>query len=279
MAIVDPHYLWAFGHLVMLSGSIYILIQSALFRPTPSRVYKGSYTGALLSYSIVVVKSLGYPTANRQWIARAFADENVQYAILALYWWISKPINITVLPFMTFSLFHCLTFLRTNILPKLSSAPAAAPGQPRPPRPTDAYSRKIQDWVKSNYDTAMRFVAYAELAIFLRVAVGALLLRDSLITPLFLAHFLRLRYHASPFTKQAITTIKARLDDIFLPRGGMVANVYRTGTGMLEKWGGGRLVPPAGPAAGAGAGAPPAAAPQAARPGAGTGTGGTDTTQ
>jgi len=31
----------------------------------------------------------------------------------------------------------------------------------------------IQMWVKGNYDGAMRFVAYAELAIFARTAVGA----------------------------------------------------------------------------------------------------------
>jgi len=32
----------------------------------------------------------------------------------------------------------------------------------------------IQTWVKGNYDGAMRFVAYAELAIFARVTFGAL---------------------------------------------------------------------------------------------------------
>lgn len=32
---------------------------------------------------------------------------------------ISKPISVTIIPFATFSLFHCATFLRTNILPKL----------------------------------------------------------------------------------------------------------------------------------------------------------------
>jgi len=31
---------------------------------------------------------------------------------------VSKPINVTILPFATFSLFHCATFLRTNVLPK-----------------------------------------------------------------------------------------------------------------------------------------------------------------
>jgi hypothetical protein len=36
-------------------------------------------------------------------------------------------------------------------------------------------SNKIQLWVKGNYDSAMRFVAYTELAILARTAVGAVL--------------------------------------------------------------------------------------------------------
>jgi hypothetical protein len=34
-------------------------------------------------------------------------------------------------------------------------------------------SSKIQLWVKGNYDTAMKFVAYTELAILARVTFGA----------------------------------------------------------------------------------------------------------
>lgn len=53
-------------------------------------------------------------------------------------------------------------------------APAAA-GQPQtPPSGLQAVSKQIQLWVKNNYDHAMRFVAFAELAILARVVVGAL---------------------------------------------------------------------------------------------------------
>ena len=93
MAVIDPHYLWAAGHGIMLFGSAYILLRTVFFRPTPNKVYRLSYTGALLSYTIVVLKSLGRPTLDAAWLRRAFVDENVQYMMLALYWWISKPIN------------------------------------------------------------------------------------------------------------------------------------------------------------------------------------------
>ncbi|KAK4688830.1 transmembrane protein 33, partial [Tremellales sp. Uapishka_1] len=217
MAVIDPHYVWALGHGLMLFGSIYILLQTVLFRGTPSFVYRLSYTGALLSYSIVVYKSLGIPQLNAAWARRAFVDENVQYAVLAMYWWISKPINISILPFATFSLFHCLTFIRTNILPKFVAAPppqaaGATPGQQRQLTALENVSRQIQLWVKNNYDTAMRFVAFAELLILARVTLGAITFRSSAIAPLFLAHFIRLRYHASPFTKQAVGVAGAKID-------------------------------------------------------------------
>ncbi|EJT51566.1 endoplasmic reticulum protein [Trichosporon asahii var. asahii CBS 2479] len=89
--IVDPHYLWAFGHAIVLVNSAYVMLQTLLFR-TPVRAYRMVYVGALLSYAIVVLKSLGKPRGVN-WLRRAFVDENFQYGLLALYWLISKPIN------------------------------------------------------------------------------------------------------------------------------------------------------------------------------------------
>jgi hypothetical protein len=51
-------------------------------------------------------KSLGTPQLNKAYIQRALMDENVQYLLLALYWYLQKPIYITLIPFATFSLFH-----------------------------------------------------------------------------------------------------------------------------------------------------------------------------
>ncbi|KAI9635146.1 putative endoplasmic reticulum protein [Dioszegia hungarica] len=243
--LVHPHTVWAVGHGVMLASASYVLLQTVLFRGTPQIIYRLGFTGALLSYCIVVFKSLGRPQPNAAWVRRAFVDENVQYAVLALYWWISKPINLSILPFATFSLFHCLTFLRTNVIPKFvppSQAPQA--GQQRPaPQGLEAVSRRIQVWVKNNYDGAMRFVAYTELAILARVTVGALTFTSSFIAPIFLAHFIRLRYHASPFTRHAVNALTGRIDGLAGNQGGVVANVWGTIKRVVGSWGGGRLVP------------------------------------
>lgn len=75
-------------------------------------------------------------------------------------------------------------------------------------------SKVIQTWVKENYDRAMRFVSYAEVAIFARVFVGALLFRNSLIAPLLYAHFLRLRFYMSSFTRAAFQHVRSELDSM-----------------------------------------------------------------
>lgn len=58
----------------------------------------------------------------------------------------------------------------------------------------------------------MKFVAYAEVAVFARVLLGALFLRNSLLAPLFYAHFLRLRFYMSSFTRAAFQHVGATLD-------------------------------------------------------------------
>lgn len=58
----------------------------------------------------------------------------------------------------------------------------------------------------------MRFVAYSEVAIFARVLFGAVLFRNSLLAPLFYAHFLRLRFYMSSFTRGAFQHVSSVLD-------------------------------------------------------------------
>jgi len=257
MAVIDPHYVWALGHIVMLLGSLYMTLKVLTFRGTPTFIYKLSYTGALLSYSIVVLKSLGTPRLDQAWLRRAFADENVQYAVLAVYWWVSKPVWLSIFPFAVFSLFHTLTFIRTNIIPKfVPPPPPTQAGQPRaPPALMENVSRRIQIWVKSNYDPAMNIVAYAELFLLGRLVAGALTWQSSLLAPIFLAHFIRLRYQISPFTREAIHNITSRIDGLVGNQSGFLKNGWETVKKLVRAWSGGISIPQGGAAPGAGAGA------------------------
>ncbi|KIS66455.1 nucleoporin POM33 [Mycosarcoma maydis] len=220
-----PHLIWAAGHFLCFFAGLRYLAGTVMFATSSgglSRWYTATYFGAIISYCVVVYKSFGVPQLNKAYVQRALMDENVQYLFLAIYWFMSKPIFISLVPFVTFSLFHVLTFLRTTLIPIVfpsgSPAPganqAAAGGAPavQATAPPAKIAKFIQSWVKANYDPAMRFVAYAEVAIFARVLLGALLLRNSLLAPLFYAHFLRLRFYMSSFTRAAFQHVKSILD-------------------------------------------------------------------
>jgi hypothetical protein len=208
--------------LVFLSGLRFLLGVVTFNTPNLRHWYTLAYLGAIVSYGVVVYKSFGVPQLNKAYIQRAAFDENVQYLLLAVYWWFNKPIFFTLVPYVTFSLFHVLTFVRTTVIPMIfphSSSPAstrsddsaATPASSSAAAPARA-AKTIQTWVKANYDPAMRFVAYSEVAIFARVLFGAMLFRNSLLAPLFYAHFLRLRFYMSSFTRTAFQHVNSVLD-------------------------------------------------------------------
>lgn len=58
----------------------------------------------------------------------------------------------------------------------------------------------------------MKAVAFIELAIMVRVLIGAILLRNSLLSPLFYAHFLRQRWYQSAFTRLAVKYVGDRIE-------------------------------------------------------------------
>ncbi|TKA53402.1 hypothetical protein B0A53_04388 [Rhodotorula sp. CCFEE 5036] len=218
-----PHYAWAGGHFAVLLGTALSLLGRG------AKAYRIAYLGALVSWGIVVYKSLGTPQVNRAYLQRALLDENVQYLLLALYWFLQaslKPIYVTLIPFATFSLFHALTFVRTSVLPKppagtgakstsgSGSGSGSTQAQQQAMSAGAQASKMIQTWVKANYEKAMQFVAFVEVVVvFGRVLFGALLFQNSLLAPLFFAHFLRLRYYLSPPTRKAFAWVSNRVDE------------------------------------------------------------------
>ncbi|KAF5355970.1 hypothetical protein D9756_004240 [Leucocoprinus leucothites] len=238
------HYLWASGHFILLVASIRYFLAWLTFKAISVWWFKASFTGALISYAIVCHKSLGTPQPNLAYIRRALLDENVQYFLLAIYWWSSrKPIAITLLPYMIFSLFHALTFTRTTLFPQFlpPGPPATAGGAPGP----HPLAKKLQAWVKANYDTAMKVVAYTELIIFVRVILGAITLQNALLAPLIYAHFLRQRYYQSAFTRDAMTKTTGMVDGYVAKAGNpSVSQIYDKAKALVGRWVGSAIIEP-----------------------------------
>ncbi|KAI0359170.1 hypothetical protein OH77DRAFT_1587419 [Trametes cingulata] len=245
------HYLWAAGHFLLLVCSLKFFLAKVMFRTVSAWWYKTSFTGALISYAIVCQKSLGPPQPNAAWVKRALLDENVQYFLMAMYWWMSRPVTLALVPYAIFSLFHALTFTRTTLLPQfLPPGPPPQPGAAPTPHPL---AKKLQVWVKANYDNAMRAVAFAELVTLGRVIFGAFMLRNALVTPLIYAHFLRQRWFQSKFTRDAVASVHARILAFVTSPGKppVLAQVYNQVSDVTRRWVGSLPAPTAAGAAGA----------------------------
>ncbi|KAG8220086.1 P-loop containing nucleoside triphosphate hydrolase protein [Butyriboletus roseoflavus] len=193
---------------------------------------------------VVQSKSLRTQQLNLAFVQKAITDENVQYLLLAFFWWSSKPVALALMPYFVFSLFHALTFTRTALMSQyLPPGPPATAGGPPQPHPL---AKRLQLWVKSNYDPAMRVVAFTELIIFLRVVFGAILLRNSLVAPLIYAHFLRLRYYQSAFTREAVSYADERvlttLANPIVPP--IIGTVWGKAREFAIKWAGSSVIEP-----------------------------------
>jgi len=239
------HYAWACGQFVLLGSALCSLSSALLFGTTGIHWYRLSYVGAILSYAIVCHKSLGVPQPNSAYFRRAAADENVQYFLLALFWLLSKPIRISVIPYAIFALFHVLTFLRSSILQTFLSSQTSTQGQPAQTVPHPIL-KSLQVWVKANYDAAMRVVAYTELGILGRVFLGALMFQNSFLTPVIYAHFLRARYYQSQYTRRAVHHAFSLVDSYVRRPGQRVVfvRIWDTLQNAVVNWGGSSYIHP-----------------------------------
>ncbi|KAL1928657.1 hypothetical protein VTP01DRAFT_2443, partial [Rhizomucor pusillus] len=228
-------FAWFVGHSLTLLGSALYFLSFILFRPSVT-AYKTAYVGAIGSYGVVIYKTHGVPKLSSTYAQRLVMDENVQYLLLALYWFLSRPITVTLIPFATFSTFHALGYIRTNIIPTVFPAPSnGGTWQGR-------VQQQIKAWTDKNYDAAMRFVAQIEVVVIMgRLLLGIFRLQ---IWSIFLyAQFLRFRFHLSTYTSRAFRQLGATLDRHLLPPTAnpsippAVSEAYKTVKALVIRYG------------------------------------------
>jgi hypothetical protein len=102
----------------------------------------------------------------------------------------------------------------------------------------------------------MKAVAYTELLIMLRIFLGAITFQNSLLSPIFYAHFLRQRYYQSAFTRDAISVVDSRIEAYIRKEGTppVAVQIWDKSKMVLNRWVGSTLAPVT-PAAAGGAGA------------------------
>ncbi|KAG9103078.1 ATP-dependent RNA helicase [Ceratobasidium sp. 370] len=215
--------------------------------PRTAYSYRMAYIGGLTSYGIVCFKALGTPAANLDFLKRAMADENCQYFLLAIFWLLTKPVSLSLVPYAIFSTFHVLTFVRTTVLPKL--APPKPPAREGERQSKDTpLQKQLHALVKSQYDPAMNVCAHAELVILFRTILGVPLLWNGFLAPIAFAHFLRLRFYYSMFSRSAIRGADARMLNYANNAPEPVKGTYMKARELVTRWSGNVLAPAQEPA-------------------------------
>ncbi|KAF9197025.1 hypothetical protein BGZ50_002736 [Haplosporangium sp. Z 11] len=130
-----------------------------------------------------------------QFLQSIFVEENVQYLLLAFFWWRSAPRLVALIPYAVYALFNALNYARINLMPE------------------SALALKIKSWTEQNHGQAMVLVAYVEIiGVMGTLVLQALTFQGSLLWPIAYAFFLRFRYFFSIHTRAAFAVLRARLD-------------------------------------------------------------------
>lgn len=223
------------GHvLVLLLGTIYYLKRPLWGWQAANWYYQQAYLGALASYSIVVYKTYGPPQLSLEFFQRLMVDENFEYLALAFMWYIHRPIFVTLLPFVVFSLFHVLTYIRNGLLPMFFDGVNEQVSQARQQRRSvggpAGLSIGLGDWSSRYYGPALREVGVWEVGVVGGwLVLGALTWQTPLYAPFVYFHFLKLRYALSPSTRQAFGRVRGQLDKWVVDNPsvpGVVADTY-----------------------------------------------------
>ncbi|KAF9104604.1 hypothetical protein BGX29_001561 [Mortierella sp. GBA35] len=244
--VKGPQFVWWLGHVMMLVCAAFYLPYWLTFNyKAGAHWYTRAFFGALVSYSVVVYKSFPEIRFDAQFVQRLFSEENVQYLLMAIFWWRSTPMLAPLIPYAIFAFFNSLNYTRTNILPAVFPPPPAGATVTDPTAVhVNNISRKIQAWTEKYHAMAMSFVAYVEvIGVMGSLIFGAITFQSSFLSPIVYANFLRFRYFFSIHTRNAFSEIRARLDNMIVPQGGnpkvppVVAQAYEMARGAITRFG------------------------------------------
>jgi len=209
-----PQFFWWCGHcIVLFCTSFYFWYWITFSSSEGVNFYHVAYFGAMLSYGVVIYKSFGTPRLNWEYFQKINKDENVFYFLLAFMWFMSTPVFVTLVPYATFSLFHFITYFRTNILqtffpPPHPSGPPGAQNEW-----VNKTSKYIQTWVHNNYDQAMKIVSFVEVVVITSfLLLNILTFQLAIIIFFSYCIFLRMRYHMNPYTREVFDIVTQALD-------------------------------------------------------------------
>ncbi|KXN72019.1 hypothetical protein CONCODRAFT_37514, partial [Conidiobolus coronatus NRRL 28638] len=239
-----PQFAWWLGHITVLFSGILYYWKLVTFSSGAS-YYSTSFTGAVISYSIVLYAAHKPIQFNMQYLERVLRDETFVYLMLAFSWKTQKPVFATLLPFIIYSFFHTINYLKTDIIPTIAPSvtqelQAAQSNTAQTPSTAAQISIAIQSIFNKYYTLCMRKVSLYEISIVpLVLLVQVITFRISFMTIIYYGFFVFQRYQKSALTRNAFTELRSQLDAVILKPNvpPQVQQIYTTIKGYLANFG------------------------------------------
>lgn len=139
---------------------------------------------------------------------------------MALVWLFMPQYPLALLPYGIYSIFHVATYIRTNVIPTIVPPQKLAPAAGASPNAKPQYAQHpaadaIGAFVKQYYDSSMSIVSGLEIALWMRLLLGAIFFqRRSWILLAVYTAFLRARFAQSSHVQGSFAQLEARIDNL-----------------------------------------------------------------
>lgn len=194
---------WFVGHVVVLFGGFFYTLGAIRIFKSPGFPlfwYRLAYVAAMATFGLTLKESyMKKPPA----AAQLAQDDNVHYLLVALLWLVSKPSVLTLVPFMIFSLFHVVTFTRTNVLPAMGKSSDAGLGG------------QLKTFATTYNERLLAMASHVELILLFTMLPSALTFKKAALFPfIFYLIFTKIRHDQSFHMRQSVKHWEARVDQL-----------------------------------------------------------------
>ncbi|CEP64118.1 nucleoporin POM33 LALA0_S10e02806g [Lachancea lanzarotensis] len=206
-------FAWFGGHLVVLTCALlYLLTFRGGASSLHNTLYRVLYLGVIESFGIIVYQQhfkhraqttsgSGPAPTITQLLLR---DDNSLYVAIAVMWFLTPRLSVTMIPYVVFSFFHFLTYLKSVLLPQVFEI-----------GPDSRLTVLIDNFIRQNNDRSMVWSSFSELVCVAIVLVRALLWYPrSWIVAVVYCLFIKIRYETSPYTRSGVKRWEVRLDGL-----------------------------------------------------------------
>ncbi|EDO17971.1 hypothetical protein Kpol_1054p18 [Vanderwaltozyma polyspora DSM 70294] len=194
---------WFAGHAVVILCSIfYILTANEI-------LYRLAIIGVLQSFGIITYQHFHLkPKSNETTInlVNLLQNENVLYFSLALVWLVTPRFTYSLVPYVIFSLFHSINYMKNVLLPQVFGMTSE----------TSKVVARMDKFVTDYNDKCMHWVGSSELSLLVLVILRTILFYPkSLIMLIVYSLFIKIRYENSKYMKTIFAQWRVRLDGVF----------------------------------------------------------------